>query len=310
MVTNLSVPEHGPSGRTDQREGGFRPPWLTPDLFPFSSRWMQVGAHRIHYVDEGQGELVVLMLHGNPTWSFLYRKIIQGLRPHVRCIALDLPGFGLSTAVAGFDFRPESHAQVVAEFVARLRLTRWVPMMQDWGGPIGFEVASLFKNSVAGFVVCNTWAWPLNSDPHFERFSRLMGGAVGRFITVNGNAFVNVLIPLGTATRIPREVMNCYRRVFPTRASRRPTSVFPKELIASEDWLGSVYQVLMDLDEMPTLILWGEKDIAFRAKERQRFEQILINHTTVRLPTAGHFVQEDAAHETTAAIRRWLPTLE
>jgi haloalkane dehalogenase len=91
---------------------------LTPDpeLYPFTSHWFDSSRGRVHYVDEGSGP-VILLCHGNPTWSFLYRDIIRGLRDHFRCIAPDYLGFGLSDRPPGFDYRIEEHATVVGELV-------------------------------------------------------------------------------------------------------------------------------------------------------------------------------------------------
>jgi haloalkane dehalogenase len=95
----------------------------------------------VHYVDEGTGA-PLLLLHGNPTWSFLYRKIIVGLRDRYCCIAVDYPGFGLSTPRRGYGFTPAEHAKVLEELVDHLDLRDITLMVQDWGGPIGFAVAT------------------------------------------------------------------------------------------------------------------------------------------------------------------------
>jgi haloalkane dehalogenase len=91
-------------------DAGARPSWLSERLYPFESRYADVAGSRVHYVEEGSGPPLLLM-HGNPTWSFLYRELITGLRDRLRCIAVDYPGFGLSTAAAGYSYRPEEHAQ-------------------------------------------------------------------------------------------------------------------------------------------------------------------------------------------------------
>jgi len=99
-----------------------RPSWLPAHLFPFESRFLDVNGARVHYVDEGDGS-PLLLLHGNPTFSFLYRDIITGLRERFRCIAVDHPGFGLSSAPAGYGFTPAEHAGVLEKVVQRLDLT-------------------------------------------------------------------------------------------------------------------------------------------------------------------------------------------
>ncbi len=95
---------------------------VNKDLFPFGNHFVTLAdGSNIHYVDEGTGD-VLLMFHGNPSWSFLYRKMISALNPHFRCIAFDYPGFGLSEAPAGYDFLPRTHSTVAEEFIATLGL--------------------------------------------------------------------------------------------------------------------------------------------------------------------------------------------
>lgn len=282
-----------------------RPEWYPTDLFPFESHFVETDTARLHYIDEGEGP-VLLMLHGNPTWSFLYRNIIAGLRDSFRCIALDYPGFGLSKPIkATYDYRPASHADVVEQFVTKLDLVEVTFVLQDWGGPIGLTVASRLPERVRGFVLGNTFAWPLNGDPHFEKFSRRTSGIFGRFAIRNANAFVNLAIPAGITRTLSRAEMAAYRDPFPTRRSRRPTEVLPRELLESRDLLYDLERALPKLAKTPTLLAWGDQDIAFRHKELRRFKLAFPNHTFVPLPGAGHYIQEDAPDQITEAIRAW-----
>jgi haloalkane dehalogenase len=107
-----------------------RPDWVNQQLLPFDSHYVEVDRAQVHYLDEGQGP-VVLGLHGNPTWSFLYRHIIDGLKDQFRCLALDYPGFGLSTAPPGYGYTVAEHARVVEGFVAKLGLEGITLMGQD-----------------------------------------------------------------------------------------------------------------------------------------------------------------------------------
>jgi alpha/beta hydrolase fold len=156
-----------------------RPAWVDDALFPFESRFMEVDGHVIHYVDEGSGP-VLLMLHGNPTWSFVYHGVIARLREQFRCVAVDYPGFGLSVAGPGYRYLPEEHAAVVLAVLDRLGLSGVTLVVQDWGGPIGMWVAEHRPAAFRALVVGNTWAWPVNGDWHFEWFSHAMGGAAGQ----------------------------------------------------------------------------------------------------------------------------------
>jgi len=284
------------------------PQWLDRTLFPYEQQRIEVDGHELAYVDEGEGP-PLLMLHGNPTWSFVYRDLVAGLGERFRCIAPDLPGFGFSTAAPGFGFRPQEHSAVVERFVEALDLREVTLMVQDWGGPIGLGTAGRQPDRFRALILANTFAWPANGDLHFEFFSRLMGGPIGKLAIMRANAFVNLLVPAGTRRSRPApEVMAAYRGPFSERASRLPTYVFPREILASRDYLAEVERGLASLRGLPALIVWGDRDIAFRATERERFEELFPDHRTVVLEGAGHFVQEDAAPEIVEAIREWSRT--
>src|SRR5262245_8414801 len=116
-------------------------PFSVPqELFPVQHRFLDIDGGRIHYVDEGAGE-TLLLLHGNPSWCFLYRKIIAALQSDFRCVAFDFPGYGMSDAPAGYGFTPKEHSGVLERFVDCLDLKEFTMMVQDWGGPIGLGLA-------------------------------------------------------------------------------------------------------------------------------------------------------------------------
>jgi haloalkane dehalogenase len=282
-----------------------RPSWVSEELFPFTSRYLDVAGHRVHYVDEGEGP-TLLMLHGNPTWSFVYRDVITALRGEFRCVALDYPGFGLSEAAAGYRYLPEEHAEVTGGLVEALDLTDVTLVAQDWGGPIGLHVAERSPQRFSALVLANTWAWPVNGDLHFEAFSRVMGGVVGRALIRRLNVFVNLMIPAGHRRRTlsPAEMQH-YRAALSTSQRRHASAVLPWSITGSRDFLRDVADNLGALAHLPALIVWGDADIAFRARERQRWEQTLPHHTTVAIAGAGHYVQSDAACEVADAIRAW-----
>jgi haloalkane dehalogenase len=283
-----------------------RPAWLSEDLFPFADQYADIDGARVHYVDEGSGP-PLLLLHGNPTWSFLYRDIIAGLRDRFRCIAPDYPGFGLSVAPSGYGYTPAEHAKVIEALLLRLDLTEVTLMVQDWGGPIGFAVAARHPDRFAAFAIGNTWAWP-KSDPGTQLFSRFLGGPIGGYLIRHHNFFVERIIPLGVRRKkLPEAVMAAYRGPFPTPQSREPVHVFPREILASRPFLTDIAAALPGLADRPTLIVWADQDVAFRDAERRRWEAIFPDHHTVILDGAGHYLQEDAAADVVAAIRDWHP---
>ncbi|PYE11749.1 haloalkane dehalogenase [Williamsia limnetica] len=286
-----------------------RPEWVDDSLFPFESHFVDIGGHTVHYVDEGAGP-TLLLLHGNPTWSFLWRDAIRELRNEFRCVALDYPGFGLSTPKAGYRFLPEEHAQVVTGFVDALGLTGVTLVGQDWGGPIGLAAAQRRPGTFERLVLVNTWAWPVNGSLHFEAFGRIMGGLPARFLVRRLNLLVNAFIPTGHKRRKPTEAeMTHYRRALDTPERRQASAVLPGRVLASRAFFAEVEAGLPNLADLPTLIVWGDADIAFRSQERKRLEATFPHHHTAIVERAGTYVESDAPEEFVAALRSWASTL-
>jgi haloalkane dehalogenase len=281
-----------------------RPTWIPEDLYPFEDRYLELDGARVHYVEEGSGP-PLLLLHGNPTWSFLYREVIKGLVGDYRCIAVDLPGFGLSRAAPGFAFTPAEHAGVIEQLLLQLDLTGVTMMVQDWGGPIGFAAATRHPERFAAFVIGNTWAWP-KADLGTQLFSRLLGGPLGAYLILRRNFFIeNILANNVKLRKLSDAVMGAYRGPFPTVESRRPMHVFPREILASRPFLAEIERGLPAVADRPALLVWPTKDIAFRDPERRRWEAIFPNHRTVLLDGAGHYIQEAAPEKIVAAIGAW-----
>lgn len=282
-----------------------RPAWVDDDLFPFESRFIDIDGHNVHYVDEGTGP-TLLLLHGNPTWSFLWRDVISALRGDFRCIALDYPGFGLSTARSGYRYRPEEHAELVTGVVDALGLEGVTLVGQDWGGPIGLAAAQRRPGVFDRLVLANTWAWPVNGVLHFEAFSRIAGGSPMRFLVRQFNVLVNVFIPTGHRRRTLTDAeMMHYRRALATPERRQACAVLPGRVLASHAFFADLEAGLADLAHLPTLIVWGDADIAFRAQERERLENTFPDHETVIVEGAGTYVESDAPEAFVAAIRGW-----
>jgi haloalkane dehalogenase len=282
-----------------------RPSWIDDELYPFEDHWVDAAGAGLHHVDEGSGP-PLLMLHGNPTWSFLYRDLIRGLADRFRCVAPDYPGFGLSTAPPGYGFTALEHARVLEQFVLGLDLRDITLMVQDWGGPIGFWVARRHPERFSRFVIGNTWAWSMRDRLSASLFSRIMGGPVGRRLIIRRNVFVERIVPGGVRRRkLPEAVLDHYRGPFPTPASRVPVAVLPREILAATPMLTEIELGLLGFADRPALIVWPDRDPAFRDRERRRWEGTFREHRTVMLRGAGHYIQEDAAGEIVEAIRAW-----
>ncbi len=245
----------------------------------------------------------ILFYHGNPTWSFLYRDIIVALRGRFRCIALDYLGFGLSERPPEFGYTIDEHARVVGEFVDHLGLDGYVSMGQDWGGPISMAVAVERTNRVRGIVLGNTWFWPANT-PTMKIFSRVMSSPPLQAAIRRRNFFVERLIPAGTEHRLSDAVMTHYRAVQPNPAARRGIAEMPKQILAARPLLQRLArEVPTKLGAKPTVLIWGMKDFAFKPKATiPRMRTTFTDHVLVELPTAKHFIQEDAPDRIAAAI--------
>jgi haloalkane dehalogenase len=277
---------------------------FTPDrqLYPFESRWFDSSRGRIHYIDEGNGP-PILLCHGNPTWSFLYRDIVLALRDRFRCVAPDYLGFGLSERPEGFGYKIDEHARVVGEFVDHLGLDGYLTMGQDWGGPIGMSVAVERAGRVRGVVLGNTWFWPTD-ELTTKIFSRVMSSPPMQWAILQRNFFVERLIPAATERRLSAVVMEHYRAVQPSPAARLGVAEMPKQLLAARPLLERLgAEVPAKLGAKPALFVWGMKDVAFRpGPSLPRMRAAFPDHVLVELPKAKHFIQEDAPGEIAAAI--------
>lgn len=281
-----------------------RPPWFDAGLMPFESHWLEMDGHTLHFVDEGSGP-TLLMVHGNPSWSFLYRRMIPALSDRFRCIALDHPGFGLSQARPGYGFTAAEHSAVMRRFVAALDLSRITLVVQDWGGPIGLGAAVAEPDRYAALVVGNTWAWP--SNLWTRSFGMVMGGPViGPILTQRLNLFAGQMLPrmMRRRTLTPGE-RAMYAGPFPTPQSRAPARILASQISGAAAFLRDLESGLPEISGRPSLLLWATGDIAFGDGERRRWQQVLTDRTDHTLEGAGHFWQDDAAEEAVGAIRDW-----
>lgn len=275
-----------------------------PTLFPFESRWLQSSVGQVHYVDEGSGP-PILFLHGNPTWSFLYRGIIIRLRKRFRCIAVDYPGFGLSPHPPTYGYSAAEHSGVVSELIRSLDLQGLTVMGQDWGGPIGLRAALDNVARIRALVMGNTWYWPLDRFA-MRAFAHAMSSGPMQKQIFNKNFFVERLMPLAVKHKLAEEVLDQYRGPFPTIDSRAGVAEFPKQLLTAEDWLRELdADVAYGLGQLPLLLTWGMHDLAFPPTMMDRFRRDFESVRIARLD-AKHYIQEDAPAEIAEAIGNFL----
>ncbi len=280
-------------------------------LFPFVGQFINVEQHHyMHYVDVGgaDGKPTVVLLHGNPTWSFLYRDIIRKISRDCRAVAPDYIGFGLSDKPQQESwYTLENHTRAITEFIDRLALKNIVLVVQDWGGPIGLQYALDHPGNVKGMLIMNTWAWPEPSPYHASIFPWKLWHAP--FIGAFHFSRLNVLVERGLfhATGSFEKmqsgpVLEGYRLPFATPESRIGMLAFPRNIPLQPgdlnwDRMARIEQGLRTLP-FPCRLLWGQKDMVFPPENAYRFQEAIPQCPPPRMiPNGRHFVQEDAPDE-------------
>jgi pimeloyl-ACP methyl ester carboxylesterase len=285
--------------------------WVDRNAYPFTSHHLRLPAGRMHYLDEGPRDgPVLLLVHGTPVWSFVWRHLVRDLAVDHRVIAPDHLGFGLSDRPREWGFTPADHAAALADFVRELGLKEYVPVVHDFGGPIGLSGVLQDPARVRGVVLLNTWMWSLEGTSA-ARMSRLLSGQLGRFLYRRLNASPRFLIPaaFGDRRKLDRTVHRQYIEAFPTPESRNATWVLARELLASSEWYEELWSRRAALASLPALLLWGMKDPAFGPDALERWRDALPEARCVELEAAGHFVQEEAPEVAAAEIRGFMAGL-
>jgi len=267
--------------------------------FPYEPRFAEAGDIRLHYVDHGPRDAApVLMLHGNPTWSYMYRVPIGVLSgAGHRCVALDHMGFGASDKPPRLSlYTLERHVDNAVRFVEDLDLRDITLVAHDWGGPIGLGTALRLPERFRALVLMNTWAWELPSFvPPFLREFRTDG--LGEILALAGNLAVEA-IPGGMDRREPDPVMmEAYRAPFPDYWSRVGTLAFTRDIPLTErdssaELIASIHAGLATL-EVPKLLIWGMRDRVFQPIFLDQWRELFPDARVVTLENAAHYLVED-----------------
>ena len=272
--------------------------WVDRAAYPFESKYIQLGAGKMHYVDEGAGE-TILFVHGTPTWSFLYRAHIAHFSKKYRCIAPDQIGFGLSEKPAHFEGTPQAHSQNLSEFIEQLDLKDIPLVVHDFGGPIGLSAAIQNPQRFKRIVLFNTWLWETKSNPNALKVDKILNSALGRFLYLRMNFSPKVLLKKGfhDKSQLTRKIHRQYTAPFPNKGSRHALLAIGKSLVGASDWYQEQWEKVGQLEGIPRLILWGTKDgfitVEHLEKWRSRWPEVKVKEYD-----CGHFVQEEKTAET------------
>ncbi|HEY6409820.1 MAG TPA: alpha/beta fold hydrolase [Ktedonobacteraceae bacterium] len=278
-------------------------------LFPFAPHYYSHQGLDMHYVDEGSGEAVV-MLHGDPTWAFLYRNFVPPLAQHYRCIVPDQMGMGKSAVPQERSlYRLEQHRANLEALLLHLDVRDVTLVLHDWGGPVGLGFATRHQERIKRLVLMNTWAFAPWPGGPFPRLLEIIRSERGEAFVLKRNGYLEPAL-VGTtfhSEKLSKAVMDAYRAPFPTPESRLAMLCWSRDIPVQESDVSYVEmkrieEGLSQFNGKPILLVWGMQDPILPASVLQRWQELYPHATTQKLEDASHFLQEDAPEQ----IVRWI----
>jgi haloalkane dehalogenase len=275
-----------------------------PD-FPYQPHFREFQGLRLAHIDEGEGPPVIFF-HGEPTWSFLWRKVMPPvLEAGYRCIAPDLPGFGRSDKPVDVGwYSYDRHTEAMAELLTALDLRDATVVVHDWGGPVGLRLAAEFPDQIARMVILDTGL--------FTGHQKMSGAwqTFRDFVERTEDLPIGFLVKGGCKRDPGQDVIAAYDAPFPNPESKAGARAFPLLIPRSPDQPGAAagQRVLEALqgDKRPKVVLWADSDPVIPLDVGRRFAQALGTDVEHVIADAGHFLQEDAGPEIGRLIADWL----
>ena len=276
-------------------------------LYPFSSHYLTLPEARMHYVDEGSGE-PVLMVHGNPTWSFYWRNIVTQFRNSHRMVAVDHIGCGLSDKPQAYYYRLQQHIDNLVALIDKLDLTGINLLVHDWGGAIGLGAALARPERFNRLVLFNTAAFPPPYCPLRIRACRIP--MLGPWMVRTFNAFARPALTMATEKpeRFTPDVCAGYIAPYDNYANRIATARFVQDIPLSKSHptyavLERIEEQLPTLSHLPIQLIWGGLDWCFRLECMERFQTIWPTARATVFSDAGHYVVEDVSERIEPILR-------
>jgi haloalkane dehalogenase len=285
------------------------------DLYPFQNHYQTIAGHRLHYLDEGSGDSVV-MVHGNPSWSFYYRNLVLGLRGSQRCIVPDHIGCGLSDKPTDdrYAYTLRQRVNDLEALLDRLNVKDNITLVvHDWGGMIGMAYAVRHPERIARLVILNTGAFHLPASKGFPWQLRLVRNTPLGAVLVRGlNLFCRGAVR-SCVTRKPMspEVRAGFLQPYDSWANRIAVLRFVQDIPLQPgdpgyDLVTEVQDNLRQLAQVPILICWGLRDFVFDRHFLEEWERRFPTAEVHRFTDAGHYVLEDAGEEILSLVRKFL----
>ena len=294
-------------------------PNISPD-FPYEPHYVEVYGSKMHYIEEGSGD-PILLLHGNPEWSYVWRNIIPHLSSLGRCIAPDLIGYGRS-AKPNIEYRWFDHVRYLEGFIDTMGLRNMTLVLHDQGSGLGFHYAMRHEHNVKGIAfleaIVRPYPWDKFSNPQFREMFRLFRsggvGGEGWQLIVEQNMFIEQLLPQATGRPLTETEMNFYREPFRDPASRVPIWRFPRETpIGGEpkDVWDAVteYSARLQRSELPKLMVYATPGALLTQEHVEWCQQNIKNLKSVHIGPGLHFLQESSPHRIGQEIAAWYRNL-
>lgn len=284
------------------------PDWRS--LYPFESHELRRDGHRYHYLDEGQGE-TLLLVHGNPTWSFYWRELVRGLRGSYRVIVPDHMGCGLSDKPQQYPYTLARHIENLRALIAQLNLTDITLVAHDWGGAIGLGAAVAEPERFSRFVLMNTAAFRSKQIPWRIRLCRTP--VLGPLAVRGLNAFARAALHMAVCRRerMTPAVRAGLLAPYDSWAHRVAIQAFVDDIPLSARHpsyatLASIEQGLGTLRSQPMLLVWGMREWCFTPHFLERFREFFPEAEVEPIADAGHYVVEDAHEQIVPRIEKFL----
>jgi len=282
------------------------PDWKS--LYPFESRSIELDGHRYHYLDEGRGD-VLLMVHGNPTWSFYWRELIRAFRPNYRVVAVDHIGCGLSDKPAEYPYCLAQHVANLGRLIEQLDLRKITLLAHDWGGAIGLGAAIAARQRFSRFVMFNTAAFRSDQIPWRIRICRTP--LLGPLAVLGLNAFARAALTMAVTKPLSSAARAGLLAPYDSWAHRQAIDRFVRDIPMSPahpsyPTLLAIEQRLGELRDAPFLFVWGMQDWCFTPNFLNRFLEFFPAAEVHRLNDAGHYVVEDAHEQIVPIVTEFL----
>ncbi len=266
------------------------------DEYPFESHFAEIDGQQYHYVDEGEGD-VLLFVHGNPSWSFAWRQLIKQFAGTHRCIAVDHVGCGMSDKPQDYPYRLENHISNLVSLVEKLDLQNVTLLAHDWGGAIGMGTAGRLPDRFRQFVLFNTAAFRSKQIPLRIAVCRIP--VFGKIAIQGCNGFAGAAVHMAVERKMKPAVKAGYLAPYDSWANRIATHRFVQDIPLkpghpSYQTLVGVEDGLAQFVDHPMLFIWGAKDWCFTTDFLKEFQQRFPNADSEVYDDASHYVFEDA----------------